>query len=94
MTIQVPYLKKFKLLKLYDIICLKTGQLVHGALYTFPVDYDFQHNTHNILTRRENYFTLPLCRTFHTQKSVIVRGVKLWNQLSFHIKNTVWRKDF
>ena len=43
-----PLLKEFKLSKLHDIIYLQTGLFVHGALYTFPLDCGFQHNTHTL----------------------------------------------
>lgn len=89
-----PLFHELKLLKLHDIVHIQSSIFVYNALNTFTIDCGFQHTRQNFDTRRPNDLRLPLCRTSHAQKSILVRGVRCWNQLSDEIKTSNTRTSF
>ena len=75
-----PIFKDNRLLKLLDIINLYTNCFVHKAIYLYPLDLGFTIMQHGV-TRWALHLRLPLCRTSHTQQSILSRGAKSWNNL-------------
>ena len=79
------------LLKLIDIIELQTILFVHSAINLFPLDCNFQFISRNNRTRQN--LRIPLCRTNHSQQSILVRGARSWNNLPNNVKIDISRNS-
>ncbi len=81
-----PYFAQHKLLKLPDIITLQTCLFVYSTIKNNYSGTEYHIISHNTATRRLHMLRLPLCRTSHSQQSVLVRGARQWNSLSDHLR--------
>ena len=84
-----PIFKDHRILKIHDIINLKSILFVHGAINTYPIDCKFEVIPRTI--GNSYNFRIPLCRTTHAQQSIRVRGARFWNKLPDDLKNTTSR---
>ena len=94
-----PLYHKFIILKLSDLYRLELGKLMHMFFSkSIPRYFDnyfleFKNaNKHNIRSCTSRNLKLPLYSTNRTQKSIKFQGAKLWNALSFSLKQQFRRK--
>ena len=90
---------KFNILELSDLYRLELGKFMHMFFSkSIPCYFDnysieFKNaNKHNIRSCTSPNLKLPLYSTNRTQKSIKFQGAKLWNALSFSLKQQSQRK--
>ena len=86
--------KNLNLLKLPDIITLQTNLFVHKSFHSFPIDTGFNCMPFNNTPRRPHSLRIPLCRTSHAQRSILIRGSRSWNNLSDELTSITNTKTF
>ena len=85
--------KEFKFLKITSIYLLQLGKFMYSfSTGNLPPKFDsffsVNNSIHSYNTRHASFFRLPLCRTNIRQFSISFQGPKVFNTLSYEIKNT------
>lgn len=80
-----------KIMKFDQIVKLKTAILMFKAqrnALPIPILDIFQINQNPVNTRQNNYFTLRSVRTNKRAFSISYTGVRIWNSIPIHIRNS------